>query len=320
MEIGSASQLDLSLAGIQQQQATMSLHSAIKSHGKLYWGTATDQKHLDDSSHTATLLENFSQVTPENSMKWSSIHPSPVTYTFSGADNLVNFAQCHSLLIRGHTLLWHRSLPQWVEKIVDPQQLTRVIEEHITTVVSRYEGQIYAWDVVNEAFLDDGSLRPNHFFNILGESYIGIAFHAARKADSRAKLYLNDYMTARAKIGSVAEHVGRWRQAGIPIDGIGVQGHVSRGESNRMSWTLRDLAEVVDEVAITELDIVDAEPEEYVNVVRACLAERKCVGITSWGVRDCDSWRAKEGMKCLLFDEEWKMKRAGEVVLEALRM
>lgn len=298
----------------------MSLNSALKSHNKLYWGIATEQKHLDHPSHTSTLLHHFGQLTPENSMKWSSIHPNPEMYTFSGADHVVNFAQSHNLLIRGHTLFWHRSLPKWVERITDPQELTRIIEEHITTVVSRYAGQIYAWDVVNEAFLDDGSLRPTHFFNILGGSYISIAFHTARKADPEAKLYLNDYMTARAKISSVVSYVTRWREAGIPIDGIGVQGHVSKAESDRMSWTLRDLAKVVNEVAITELDIVDAEPAEYINVVRACLAEPKCVGITSWGMRDCDSWRAKEGTKCLLFDDEWKMKRAGEAVLEALQL
>jgi endo-1,4-beta-xylanase len=311
----------------------MSLHDALKAHGKLYWGTAIDTKHLETHpSCIPTLLHHFGQLTPENSMKWASIHPTPTSYTFSQADSLVHFARTHHLLLRGHALLWHRSLPLWVERVSDPVLLTRLIEDHITTVVTRYAAAagaterptiIYAWDVVNEAFLDDGSFRPNHFFRILGPEYVRIAFHAARRADPAAKLYLNDYMTARAKVASVAAWVQRWRAQGVPIDGIGVQGHISRGEADRMAWTLRDLARVVDEVAVTELDIVGAAPEEYVCVVRACLAERKCVGITSWGVRDCDSWRAKEegvaAAGCLLFDEEWRMKRAGEAVLEVLR-
>ncbi|KAI5357644.1 Putative glycoside hydrolase family 10 domain, glycoside hydrolase superfamily [Septoria linicola] len=296
--------------------ASPSLNTALRKYDKLYWGVATDDERLVDSM--AIIAQHFGQITPENSMKWAAIHPLPDQYTFSTADNIVTLALNNRMLIRGHCLLWHRLLPKWVERITDPAELKLVIEEHITTVMSRYNGKIYAWDIINEPFLDDGTLRSNHFFNVLGESYIAIAFHAAKEADPHAKLYLNDYMTARAKIAGAAQHVKRWRDAGIPIDGIGVQGHVSRNESRRMCWTLRDLAAVVDEVAVTELDIVGAEPDEYVEVVRACLAEPKCVGITSWGLRDCDSWRAKEGVRCLLFDEEGGMKEACRAVLKEL--
>lgn len=182
--------------------------------------------------------------------------------------------------------------------------------------MGRYRGCIYAWDVVNEVFTDEGGLRRNHFYEVLGEKYISIAFHAARKADPAAKLYVNDYMTAKAKISGAVEFIRKWKMQGVEIDGIGHQGHVSKGEAGRIGWTLKALAECVEEVALTELDIVDAGEEEYVEVVKGCLAERKCVGITSWGVRDVDSWR-REG-RPLLFEGEFVAKPAYHAVMKCL--
>lgn len=109
---------------------------------------------------------------------------------------------------------------------------------------------IYAWDVVNEIFTDEGGMRRNHFFEVCGEGYVELAFRAARKADEGVKLYVNDYMTAKAKIAGAMEMLRKWRAAGILIDGVGVQGHVSRGEAGRMEWTLRAFGEVVEEVSV----------------------------------------------------------------------
>lgn len=152
------------------------------------------------------------------------------------------------MYIRGHTLLWHRSLPLWVTRITSPTELESVVHEHIAAVVGRYKGVIYAWDVVNEIFTDEGGMRRNHFFEVLGERFVGIAFEAARKADGNAKLYINDYMTAKAKITGAVECIRRWRGAGMEIDGVGVQGHVSKGEAGRMGWTLKAFGNVVKEV------------------------------------------------------------------------
>lgn len=183
------------------------------------------------------------------------------------------------MLIRGHTLLWHRSLPLWVSRISSPAELEAVIIEHVRVVVGRYAGCIYAWDVVNEIFTDEGGLRRNHFYEVLGEKYISIAFRAAREADSGAKLYVNDYMTAKAKISGAVEFIRKWKSQGVEIDGIGHQGHVSKNEASRIGWTLRMLAECVEEVAVTELDIVECASFDAVDGVLSMTAFLVCAGV-----------------------------------------
>ncbi|KAM0196037.1 hypothetical protein ACHAPI_006054 [Fusarium lateritium] len=291
-------------ASVEPRQQT-SLNKMILNKGKKYFGTITDPNLLANQQDTSVIKANFGQVTPENSMKWDATEPSQGKFNFGSADQVVNFAQKNGLKVRGHALLWHSQLPQWVQNIKDKNQLKAVIESHIANVAGRYKGKIYAWDVVNEIFEWDGRLRDSVFSRVLGEEFVGIAFRAARKADPSAKLYINDYSLDSANAAKVTT-------------GMRDHTHLDPGMAPQIQGALQALASSgVSEVAVTELDIRTAPANDYATVTKACLNVPKCVGITVWGVSDKNSWRKEHDS--LLFNANYQPKPAYTAVVNALR-
>ncbi|KAA8904964.1 glycosyl hydrolase family 10 protein [Sphaerosporella brunnea] len=278
------------------------LDTKMKAKGRKYIGSAADPNTFNESTCKTILTSDFGCVTPENSMKWDATEPSKGSFNFGNADVLVNFATSNGRLIRGHTLVWHSQLPSWVSSITDKNTLTSVIQNHINTVVGRYKGKIYAWDVVNEVLDDSGNFRNSVFYKLLGEQFIDLAFKTARAADPNVKLYINDYNLdgPGTKIDNLIALVKRLQSRGVPIDGIGSQSHLILGQVGGVQTQLQRLAATGLDVAITELDIripkdvtsakLSQQQSDYNTVFKACLNVPKCVGITMWGVSDKNSW------------------------------
>ncbi|TID26475.1 glycoside hydrolase superfamily [Venturia nashicola] len=299
--------------------APESIDKKFKALGKKYFGTCTDKLLLSKAGglNAPLIKQIFGQVTPENSMKWDSIQPKKETFQWFWPDYVVEYAQNNSLLVRGHTFLWHSQLPQWVQSITDKTELRSVLEKQITTAMTRYKGRIYAWDVANEILDESGNFRQSVWSKVLGgDEMVKIAFEAAKKADPTAKLYINDYNLDSAtypKTLSMIKKVTSWRAAGIPIDGIGSQSHLKSGQAKGVKAALSALCAAASECAITELDVEQAKADEYATAVKACVDVANCVGVTVWGVSDSDSWR--KSTSPLLFDANFSAKPAYAAVL-----
>ncbi|MER7792708.1 non-reducing end alpha-L-arabinofuranosidase family hydrolase [Streptomyces sp. NPDC097640] len=287
-----------------------------------YFGAAVAAGKLGDGTYSTILDREFNMVTPENEMKWDTTERSRGSFNFAPADQIVNRATSRGQRVRGHTLVWHSQLPSWVSSIGDANTLRGVMNNHITTQVAHYKGKVYAWDVVNEAFADGGSgaHRPSVFQNLLGDGFIEEAFRTARAADASAKLYYNDYNIENwtdAKTQGVYRMVRDFKARGVPIDCVGFQAHFgTNGPPASFQTTLSNFAALGVDVQITELDIAQAPTTAYANTVKACMNVARCNGITVWGIRDTDSWRAGENP--LLFDGGGNKKAAYNAVLTAL--
>ncbi|SCL56014.1 endo-1,4-beta-xylanase [Micromonospora chersina] len=288
-----------------------------------YFGTAVAAYKLSDATYVGILNREFNMVTPENEMKWDATEPSQNQFNYTNADRIVSHAQANGMRVRGHALAWHSQQPGWAQNL-SGTALRQAMVNHITRVATHYKGKIYAWDVVNEAFADSGGVRRDSNLQRTGDDWIEVAFRTARAADPGAKLCYNDYNTDNwtwAKTQAVYNMVRDFKARGVPIDCVGLQSHFNSGSPYPGNYrtTLENFAALGVDVQITELDIEGSgttQATTYGNVVKDCLAVSRCTGITVWGIRDSDSWRASGTP--LLFDGNGNKKPAYTAVLDAL--
>ncbi|MEH0936210.1 endo-1,4-beta-xylanase [Micromonospora psammae] len=315
--------------------AATGLKTLAAAHGRDV-GFALAVDRLGESAYRTVADNEFNLVVAENVMKWHSVEPVQGQFRWTDSDQVADYAATTDKKLYGHTLLWHQALPDWVGTL-PADQLRAAMRHHITTVVTRYRGRVAAWDVVNEAFSDngDGSRRGDSVFQRkLGDGYVADALTTARAADPDVALCLNDYgIEGRgAKSNALYDLVKSLKASGVPLDCVGFQAHLVLGQvPGDLQTNLQRFADLGVDVRITELDVrmplpADAtrlaqQAADYRRVWQACLAVTRCRGVTTWGLTDRYSWIPEffpgQGA-ALMFDENYAPKPAYRAVAEAL--
>jgi endo-1,4-beta-xylanase len=307
--------------------------------------TAVRPSMFSEAAYSATLGREFNMAEAEDAMKWWTVRREEGSFDFREGDEVVRFAQAHGMKVRGHCLVWDHNNPEWLAQgHFTPAQMSHLLQEHITTVMKHYAGQVFAWDVVNEAMDENGRFKDSPWYNQpgiglseKGSAYIEQAFRWAHEADPQALLFYNEAEGEglNRKSDAIYAMVKDFERRGVPIDGVGLQMHVSNLDLDPapIAANIARLTALGVQVHITELDVslpVDAsgiaghddlvrQAEVYRGVVRACLQNPGCTAIQTWGFTDKYSWigshsHGKRGAG-LLFDRAYKPKPAYDAVL-----
>jgi|SRR3569833_278989 len=208
-----------------------------------------------------------------DALQWMFTEPQPGVFNFTEGEIVASIANKTGKLLRCHALVWHNQLAPWVENTTwTPDTLRDAITRHVSNVAGHWKGRCYAWDVVNEALDEDGTYRKSLFYQVLGEEYIKIAFRAAAVADPEAKLYYNDYGIERpgnVKTEAAKKIIKMLKDAGIKVDGIGLQAHLHAETHPTLEQhvtVLQDFAALGVETAFTELDMRMLMPSNDTNL------------------------------------------------------
>lgn len=313
-----------------------SLKAAAAITGRLM-GTAVNDQKLSDSAYARALQQDFDFLTCENCMKFDATEPSQGSFSFGGGDALVAFAAQNNMTVKGHCLVWGQQLPGWVAGVGD---LNKAMTDHITGVVTHYKGKVKYWDVVNEVIADNpgtqDGMKSTPFEDRLGTGFVEAAFRAAHAADPDALLIANDYgiegMSDKSQ--RFYDMVSRLVKNGAPIHGVGFQSHFDTSEKLAdMATNMQRLADLGLFIMLSELDVqylkfpgsdqdkLHAQAAFYKTATSVCMAQKACTAVTTWGLRDPDSWlltQISPDEKPLLLDKDYNKKPAYYSVLDAL--
>lgn len=318
----------LILGGTRMYQKPLKV---LADNDDVYIGSSIRYEPLTDNPvYREIAVTEFSTWTPENAMKMNALQPVRGQFEFEEADTIVAMAEEHGIRVRGHTLVWGESLPGWVhEQAVDAASAKQILKEHIQQVVSHYRGKVDAWDVVNEAWNEDGTLRDTIWLRTIGPEYIPLAFQWTHEADPEAELYYNDFENevSNSKSEAMLQALTEWKEQGVPIDGIGMQMHLDAADPRFSPTAIEEqfnrFAEAGFLVAVTEMDVklqnlhsdnpAEVQARRFDKVLEICLKTPSCREYTVWGIKDDVSWvtqqESPEG-RPLLFDELGEPKEA----------
>jgi endo-1,4-beta-xylanase len=338
-------------AGRKISQSSVNKTKGLKDYYKDYFviGAAVTPRSLHGED-SALIVNQFNSLTAENAMKMGPIHPKENEYNWKDADSIVAFAKTHGLKMRGHNLCWHTQAPNWIFKnekgdTVTKEVLLQRLKDHITQVAGRYKGSIYAWDVVNEAIDDNDSVfyRKTAWYKICGDEFIYKAFEYAHAADPDATLFYNDYNTENPKKREkIYQMVKKMKEAGVPIHGVGLQGHwsINNPSQEELERSIQMFSSLGLQVQVTELDVSvyagrqggqiggtaqrdtsarftpemeQLQREKYKMAFEVFRKyKNKITGVTFWNVSDRFSWLDRRGRKNypLLFDTNRQPKKA----------
>lgn len=342
----------IAAANAQESADTQALRDYADEYGKKI-GVAVPVWRIDVNNdglpETQAVYNNFNILVAENEMKIDALQPNRGQFEFYHGDNLVNFAERHGMTVRGHTLCWYKQVSGWIstdggqknDHNYSREELLEILKDHITTVVTHYKGRVHEWDVVNECLADDQSivrtnptaysLRPSVWYTGIGEDFIDSAFVYAHRADPDAKLYLNDYgveMQGSAKTQAYYNLARRLQKSGIPIDGVGLQCHLTVGEldSAKFDSNVKRYASLGLNCIVTELDMsipdlgaadaYEKQAAEYRTIANVLLKYDHCPNLVIWGVKDDQSWRGGEP---LLFNAGMQAKPAFYALYDAYK-
>lgn len=311
-------------------------------------GAAVRTYALSDAAYSETLGREFNMVEAEDAMKWWIVRRNEGVFDFHEGDAIVRFAQAHGMKVRGHCLVWDHDNPKWLTQgHFTPDQLSHLLQEHITTLMKHYAGQVFAWDVVNEALDEHGRLKDSPWYNQpgialsgKGPAYVEQAFRWAHEADPQALLFYNEGGAEgiNPKSDAVYAMVKDFKQRNVPIAGVGLQMHISDFDfdTDAVAANIARLTALGLQVHITELDVslplnasgqagnenLQRQGDIYRRVVHACLQNPGCTAIQTWGFTDKYSWIGSHSHgtqgAALLFDKSYKPKPAFAAVLEEI--
>lgn len=326
-----------------------SLRDAYKGYFTI--GVAVNQRNVADPEQAALIKKEFNSITAENDMKSGEIHPSEGVWNWERADKVADFCRQNGIKLRGHCLVWHSQFCEWMlkdkkGKPVKKEVFYARLRDHIHTVINRYKDIVYAWDVVNEAMSDGGRAwgnreenpyRQSQLYKLCGDEFIAKAFEYAHEADPNAILFYNDYNAATpAKRDRIYNMVKKMQDAGVPITGIGMQGHYNiYGPSEEdIDAALTKYSELVKHIHITELDvrcneemggqlqfsrgkqaampgyIATLHEDQYARIFKVFRKHKDVIdNVTFWNLCDRDSWVGVNNHP-LPFDENLKPKKA----------